>query len=37
MFVRQIITFENSLTEMAHLVENYDERRGVDSELGNSG
>ena len=35
MFVHQIITFENSLTEMAHLVENYDER-SVDSELGNS-
>ena len=36
MTVRQIIMFEGSPEAMAHLVENYAERRRIDAELGNS-
>lgn len=36
MAVRQIIMFENNQDVMAHLVNNYAERRKIDRELGNS-
>jgi hypothetical protein len=36
MAIRQIIMFENSPEAMAHLVENYAERRKIDKELGNT-
>jgi len=36
MTIRQIIMFESSPEAMAHLVENYEERRRIDAELGNT-
>ena len=36
MAIRQILVFENSQEAMAHLVENYEERRKIDAELGNT-
>jgi len=36
MTIRQIIMFDNSPGAMAHLVENYAERRSLDKELGNT-
>ena len=35
MTIRQIIMFESSPEAMAHLTENYEERRRIDAELGN--
>ena len=36
MTIRQIMMFENSPEAMAHLIENYAERRKLDAELGNT-
>jgi hypothetical protein len=36
MTIRQVMMFENSPEAMAHLVENYAERRKLDAELGNT-
>ena len=36
MTIRQVMMFDNSPEAMAHLVENYAERRKLDAELGNT-